>query len=297
MVVDINPQTRIDLGLEQLGLLKSQQQRLVSALDSDPYGVYIVTSPARQGLTTTMYNLLRRHDPYTQSIMTVEHRMEKEIEGVNHYVLDANTDEMQRIGRVEAILRQAPQVLMVEHLDHDETARSLVDAADDVRIYAGMRYTDTFAALRRWIEMIGETTAAAQTLRGILCCCLVRCLCPTCRVPYTPDVGVLHKLNLAPERVGQLYRHSGQVRVKDKTVPCPNCIGLGYRGRAAVFELLLLDDEARSLLASRQINQLRSQLRRSKMLWLQEVALAKAIEGITSITEVTRVLSQEMGKR
>ena len=278
MVVEINPQLSVQVGFDQLGLLKSQQQRLEATL-SQSHRVFIVTSPHRQGQTTALYSLLQKHDPYTQSIMTVEQRVIQEIEGVNHHQVDKNIDEAELVGRVEAILRQAPQVLMIENLNHDQAARVLVEAASEVRVYAGMRHNDTFAALRRWIEMVGDTHTAAEGLGGIIGCCLVRKLCRTCRVPYTPDPAVLYKLNLAPDRVGQLFKHSGQVIVREKTTQCPRCLGLGYRGCVGVFEVLLLDEHARGLLASRQINQLRSHLRRQKMLWLQEVALAKVVEG------------------
>ncbi len=296
MILEIDPQQRARHSFEQLGLLKSQLQRIEPVLDEN-HRVFIVTSPPRHGQTTALYSLLKRHDPYTQSIMTLEHQLVKEIEGVNHHQVDPNADAEEIQARIETMLRQAPQVLMLENLDHDQTAKVLVDAAPEVRVYAGMRHNDTFAALRRWIEMIGVTQAAAQSLGGIIGCCLVRKLCTTCRVPYTPDPAVLHKLNLSPDRVGQLYKHSGKVLVKDSTGPCPDCLGLGYRGRVGVFEVLILDEHTRRLLASRQINQLRSYLRKQKMLWLQEVALTKVVEGITSISEVTRVLSQEMGRQ
>ena len=78
--------------------------------------------------------------------------------------------------------------------------------------------------------------------------------------------------------------------VRDKPVTCSNCHGMGYRGRVAVFEVMVLDDEGRGLIAQGQLDQLRAHLRREKMHWLQEAALLKAVEGITSISEITRAL-------
>ena len=78
---------------------------------------------------------------------------------------------------------------------------------------------------------------------------------------------------------------------KDRTRPCPECHGIGYRGRIGVFEVMVLDDEARGVLATGQLNQFRAHLRRRKMVYLQEVALLKAVEGMTSVSEVNRSLA------
>jgi type II secretory ATPase GspE/PulE/Tfp pilus assembly ATPase PilB-like protein len=88
-----------------------------------------------------------------------------------------------------------------------------------------------------------------------------------------------------------MYKHSGKVLVRDVEQPCPACLGLGYRGRTAVFEIMALDDQARALIAQNQMEALRTHLRKHKMLWLQEAGLFKAVEGATSIAEVTRVLA------
>ena len=132
---------------------------------------------------------------------------------------------------------------------------------------------------------------AAGGLGAIVSQRLVRKLCPTCRVAYKPDPNVLRKLNLPAQRVPQLYKHSGKIRVgKDRTQTCSTCLGMGYRGRVGVFEIMVLDDEARKILAAGQMDQFRAHLRRHKMLYLQESALLKVVEGQTSISEITRAL-------
>jgi type II secretory ATPase GspE/PulE/Tfp pilus assembly ATPase PilB-like protein len=121
---------------------------------------------------------------------------------------------------------------------------------------------------------------------------LVRKLCLSCRAPFTPDPAALKKLNLPADRVGQLYRETGQVMIKDKPQQCPACMGMGFRGRVAVFETMVLDDEARKLIAAGQLDALRAHLRKQRMLWLQEAALARVVEGVTSIGEVQRALAK-----
>ena len=78
--------------------------------------------------------------------------------------------------------------------------------------------------------------------------------------------------------------------IKEEAKPCPDCLGLGFKGRTGLFEVMVFDDEARQLLAAGHLDPLRSYLRKQKMLWLQEAALMKVVEGETSIGEVTRIM-------
>lgn len=120
---------------------------------------------------------------------------------------------------------------------------------------------------------------------------LMRRLCHTCRVAYTPDPAALKKLNLpGGDKINKLYRASGKVQVKDKEEPCPNCHGLGYRGRTGVFEVMPIDDDARSYIRKGEADALRLHLRKQKMQYLQEAALAKVVSGVTDIKEVTRAM-------
>ena len=141
-----------------------------------------------------------------------------------------------------------------------------------------------------WADKIIGQQKAAAAIGAVMTQRLVRRLCVTCRVPFKPDPAVLRKLNLPPEKVSTLYKNSGQVLVKDKPAVCPDCLGLGFKGRVGVFEMMAFDEQARTFMAAGQYDQLRAHLRKQKVLWLQEAALAKAVEGVTSIGEITRVM-------
>ena len=131
-----------------------------------------------------------------------------------------------------------------------------------------------------------------DALHAIISQRLVRTLCPTCRVAYKPDPEALRKMNLPSDKVSQLYKQTGQVIVRDKPQTCTDCHGIGYRGRVGVFEVMMMDDMARGLIRAGKLDQLRAHLRKNKMLWLQEAALHRAVEGITSISEITRALAK-----
>ena len=295
MVVEIDRREASLMPLDRLGLLESQQQQLQSVLD-DARHIVIVACPAHHGMTSTLLSLVNRHDPYTLSVTTLEEEVEIELEGVTHETIEPGSDARSVERRLSAILRSDPAVIMLNRLLHASHARVIADAATDVRFYLGLRQDDTFAALKVWLKAVGDSDMAAKALGAIVSQRLVRKLCSTCRIAYKPDPNVLQKLNLPAERVPQLYRHSGQVLVgKERTQTCPTCHGMGYRGRIGIFEVMCLDDDARRILAIGQIDHFRAHLRRNKMLYLQESSLLKVVEGLTSISEITRALSGETG--
>ncbi|MAE63186.1 MAG: hypothetical protein CMJ18_02835 [Phycisphaeraceae bacterium] len=290
MIVEIDRQQASLMTLDKIGLLESQQKQLAGVLDETRH-VVIVACPSHHGMTSTMSSIVNRHDAYTQSVMSLEEEVEVELEGVMHEVIEPGSDAETIERRISAMLRSDPSVIMLSRLSDASHARLIADAASDVRFYLGLRQDDTFAALRVWLKAVGDDELAARNLGAIVAQRLVRRLCPTCRIAYKPDPAVLKKLNMPAERVPQMYKHSGQVLIgKDRTEPCPKCLGMGYRGRIGVFETMVLNDEARQVLATGQIDQFRALLRRHKMLYLQESALLKVVEGLTSITEVTRAL-------
>ena len=292
LTLRIDPDMRAGVGLGKLGLLEAQRQAL-DPLIATRKGFVLVTAPAGQGLTTTLYSLMHEHDPYQYSIVTIEDELAYEIEGVSHHLAEVGADGATLNRKLGAIVRQDPQVVMLGKLFDPQMARTVAPLAAEARIYVGLRDEDTFAALRTWIKAMGEPKAAAAGLSAIIAQRLVRKLCPTCRTPYKPDPEALRKLNLPAEKVQQLYKQSGQVSIKGKTQVCPACQGMAYRGRVGVFEVMALDAQARQLIATGQLDQLRAYLRKNRMVWLQEAALARVVDGTTSISEVTRALASQ----
>lgn len=291
--VAIDPVALGNIAFDKLGLLDAQKARLREAL-KEKGGVVIDTSPGGQGQTTTLYSIVQTHDPYTQNIIAFEVEKAYDMEGINHQVRPPVDDPNANYEALAALLRQDPDVVMIDRLLDAKMAQMVAKTAEEVRFYVGLNQTDTFMGLKAWIKACGDAQVAGDALRAVLTQRLVRKLCPTCRVPYTPDADALRKLNLPADKVTQLFRASGKVKVgKDKEKACPTCFGIGYRGRFAVFETMVLDDEARRLVQQNQIETLRAHLRKQRMLYLQEAALARVVEGVTDIKEITRALSNE----
>ena len=283
--------SRAQLPFEKLGLLDEQLTHL-KQLTEETGKVVLVSTPPKMGSTTTLYSLTQVHDPYIQSIVTLEDQEIYELEGVTHNAIpdEMTTEELNH--KLRGIIRTDPDVIMINNVKDASTVQEAIEVANDMRFYLGVPANDTFEALKQWIKMVGNKRKAAEVIGGIVTQRLMRRLCETCRTAYTPDPAVLKKMNLPADRVGELYHASGKVVIKEKPQTCPLCHGIGYRGRIAVFEVMPIDMRARQMIAAGDLDKLKSYLRKQKMLWLQEAALAKVVAGDTDIKEVTRALGE-----
>ncbi len=284
--VDFDPKGQLNIPLKQSGMLETQMQQLQPVFDSAK-GAVLVAAPPGNGRTTTLYALLNKHDPYMQDIHTLEKQPESELEGVTQH-----TPGDEGMGKtLQSMILRDPQVVMVGQVAEDLMPRTIAKAAlDEKRFYVGIRGDDTFGAVRAWAKAVGDVKLTADSLSAVIAVRLLRKLCPTCRQAYQPDTAALKKLNLPADRIQQLYKASGKVLENNKEQTCSTCRGLGYFGRTGAFEVLVIDQEGRQLLRSGHLDQLRSHARRQRMLLLQEAALAKVVNGETSISEVMRVM-------
>ena len=288
----VDPAVLRSVAFDKLGMLDSQREQVKPILNEHTRAVLVV-APPHHGMTSTIYSFVARHDPYLNNIMSLEDEIPFELEGVNHLQYKTGDDAPTIPKQLESLMLREPKVVLMSHLTVPETAQTMIRYTDDARFYVGLRQKDTFAALKAWVKAVGDNQAAGEALGAILSQRLLRKLCPTCRIAYRPDPALLKKLNLPAERVKQLYKHSGKVMVKDQEQACEACVGLGYRGRRAVYEVMVLDDESRALIGKGQISQLKNRLRKGGMLYMQEAALSLAADGITSVSEISRVLADE----
>lgn len=290
--IEIDPEGRLNIPVGHLGLLAPQKQT-VAEMVKENSKVVLFASPPRCGTTTSMYAFLQEHDPYTSSVMTFEEKMAFEVEGVNHNSYKAGASSEQVMEQFASLLRSDPDAMMVSQLLNTDMAQLVAKSAEDTRFYLPVPAKDTLSALKTWIKIVGDKRLAAESLAAIISQRLVRRLCHTCRAPYMPDAAALKKLNVPAERVSQLYKASGKVMLKDRPSECPDCHGLGYRGRVGVYEIMVIDRQAAGYIASGEGERLRAHLRKNRMVYLQEAALAKVVEGISDIKEVTRVMGEK----
>jgi type II secretory ATPase GspE/PulE/Tfp pilus assembly ATPase PilB-like protein len=288
----VDPVILRSIKFDDLGFLDVQRKQIEPALDGDKRAVLVV-SPPHHGMTSTLYSFVARHDPYLSNVMSLEDEVPFKLEGVHHLVAKIGPDAPTMPKQLESLMLREPKVVLMSHLTDPETVKMIFRYTDDARFYVGLRQKDSFAALKAWASAADDQRVAGNALEAIISMRLLRKLCPTCRIAYRPDPALLKKLNLPADRVKQLYKHSGKVMVKDREEPCEFCVGLGYRGLRAVYEVMVLDDEARALIGDRQSSRLKSHLRKSGMLYMQEAALMLAADGITSVSEISRVLADK----
>ena len=275
----------------ELGFEDTLVDRLKSIALGQP-GLMIVSSPPGSGMTSTQYSLLRCHDAFIQQLVTLEAKPEADLDNVTQQTYKSPAELSEALA---SALRRDPDVILVDRCTDAATAKLIIQAATEKHVIVGIPAADTFTALAKWVKMVGETGPAIKDLRAVLCQMLLRKLCPNCREAYRPDPQLLAKVNLSAARIESFYRPPTRPLTDDKGNPivCATCQGTGYMGRTAAFELLEMSDELRQLVAGgASLSQIKAACRKNKMLYLQEQALRKVIQGITGIQEVIRVSQQ-----
>ncbi|MEM9065247.1 MAG: ATPase, T2SS/T4P/T4SS family [Planctomycetota bacterium] len=284
-----NPDKAVRRPIEELGL-RDAQLDVVRGFINDPGGVVIVASPADNGGTTTLYSLLKLHDPYMSNVQTIEFEPRSAMEGIRQNKYDPSADGVEYDKLVRSILRRDPDVVGVGELPDADTAKTIVAAdLERSRVYVSERAEGAMPAIQLWGKAVGTPETAAAGLKGVIAQKLVRKLCENCRTPYQPTPDMLKKLNLPADRVKQLYKKGGQVLIKNKPEVCPVCQGSGYVGQTGIFEVVPIEENERALIKAGNLNAVRAELLKRKLPTMGQCAMMLVAEGVTSVEEVTRV--------
>ena len=291
-------ESRFKIG--DLGLMPQQLSQFQSVIDQ-PQGLVLCCGPRQSGLTSTLYAILRSHDVFVKNIHTLELQLAMDLENVTQHVYDQRKTEVSFARRVQTILRADPDVVMVAAVPDSETAALTTEAAGGrVKLYVGLEVPDCIKGLQKWLSLVEDRALVARSLLAISAQRLVRRLCPECRQAYKPDPETVRKANLPADRIEQFYRRSGYVlNKKGEQIVCETCQGSGYFGRTAIFEILVVNDDVRKLIAGgASISQIKSVCRKGKqpMLYLQEQGIRQVMAGVTSINEVIRVTREAQSR-
>ncbi|MEM8757271.1 MAG: ATPase, T2SS/T4P/T4SS family [Planctomycetota bacterium] len=284
------PAKQVTRPLDELGLLPAQTEAF-EAIRDEPGGLVLVAAAPANGLTTSIYAMIGQHDPYTKIVQTVETDVQASLEGANQNVYDP-TGDGEYSTLVRSILRRDPDFVLVADLPDASTAQEAVGGdLKRSRVYVGLRAENAMHALQGFVKLHGSTKDVGGVVKGVVAQKLCRRLCQNCRVPYQPQPELLKKLGLPADRVKQLYKKGGQVLIKNKPEVCPVCGGSGYFGQIALFEIYPIGDAERDLIAAGDWNGVKAELRKRKLPTIQQSGLRRAVEGLTSLEEVTRVTS------
>jgi type II secretory ATPase GspE/PulE/Tfp pilus assembly ATPase PilB-like protein len=165
-------------------------------------------------------------------------------------------------------------------------------------IYVQLEADSVMQALGKWLKLVGDRALATDLLLGLSNQRLVRKLCQDCKQAYAPKQELFRKFNINAEKTKVLYRAGKVIYDKHgKPSDCENCQGIGYVGRTAVFETIMITPELRKVVRhAKSLPEIGTHFRRAKMLYVQEQALRKVIAGITTVDEMIRALSGSKSK-
>ena len=286
VVLRVLDRSAVTFDYARLGLPLPVVERLRRALDL-PNGIVLVTGPTGSGKTTTLYTGLLTINAIARKIITIEDPIEYQLTGVNQIQVKPQIG-LNFAHLLRAILRQDPDVIMVGEVRDLETAQIAVQAALTGHLVLSTLHTNSAAAtITRLRDMGLEDYLLAAVLRGVLAQRLVRRLCDECKAPAPAPAELIARFDLD-------RRNLGRPVVLHHPVGCPRCRNTGYRGRQAIAEFLLPDDEVQRLLfAHADHADIERAAVAAGMTTMFDAGLDAALAGDTTIEEVTRSIRAE----
>ncbi|MEZ6318707.1 MAG: ATPase, T2SS/T4P/T4SS family [Phycisphaerales bacterium] len=274
----------IQVELDQLGF-DTNTLELWKAQVKNPHGIVLVTGPTGSGKTTTLYASMRVIDKNKLNISTVEDPVEYHMEGITQ------TQTHERIGMtfakaLKALLRQDPDVIMLGEIRDHETAHTAVQAALTGHLVLSTLHTnDAPSSVTRLVNIGLEPFLVGAALNGVLAQRLVRRLCEHCKAEEKPSDEMAEYLEMQGLPCDSMWVGKG----------CDRCRSTGYAGRVGIYELLIVDDQLRDVIARNpNVSEFRRMCLERGMISLRQDGLKKASKGQTSIQEILRVTESSM---
>jgi general secretion pathway protein E/type IV pilus assembly protein PilB len=280
IVMRILDKEGLRLGLPELGFFTDDQQTFERMIGL-PDGILLVTGPTGSGKTTTLYSCLHFINRPDRKIITVEDPVEYLLSGINQVQVNEAVG-LSFGAALRSILRQAPNVIMIGEIRDLETATIAINASlTGHLVFSTLHTNDAPSAVTRLIDIGVKPFLVASSTRALMAQRLVRKICRQCAAPYTPSDGEMRALGLDTSTL------QGSTFQRGKG--CGNCSNTGFRGRFGIFEIFVIDDDARKLIYEKVPSSvLRSRAREMGMRTLREDGIRKAQAGLTTPDEVIR---------
>ena len=278
-------QALVDVNLDRLGF-SGNNLRKIDRLIRQSHGIILATGPTGSGKTTTLYASLSRINSPDKNIITIEDPIEYQLHGIGQMQVNPKID-LSFANGLRSILRQDPDVIMVGEIRDSETAEIAIQAAlTGHLVFSTLHTNDSFGALTRLVDMGIEPFLVSSSVMAVLAQRLVRVLCTDCREPHTPSASELNRIGLTPAQCSRpIYRAKG----------CRACRNTGYRGRSAVHELMVVDDDVRDLVMKKaDASSIRRVCTSKGMKILRQDGAERVLAGQTTIEELLRVTQEDI---
>ena len=280
IVMRILDKEGLRLGLAELGFFTDDQQTFERMIGL-PDGILLVTGPTGSGKTTTLYSCLHFINRPDRKIITVEDPVEYILAGINQVQVN-ETVGLTFAMALRSILRQAPNVVMIGEIRDLETASIAINASlTGHLVFSTLHTNDAPSAVTRLVDIGVKPFLVASSTRCLMAQRLVRKVCRQCAQPYQATEQEMRALNLTAENLQNATLQKGR--------GCSNCSNTGCRGRFGIFEIFIIDDEARKLIYDKAASSvLRARAREMGMRTLREDGIRKVLAGMTTAEEVIR---------
>ncbi len=267
---------------EELGLSAIDNNRLLEVLNQ-PFGMVLVTGPTGSGKTTTLYSALGQIDAVQRSIFTLEDPVEYSMPQIRQTPIRNDVGVTFASG-LRALLRQDPDVILVGEIRDQETAELAIRAALTGHLVLSTLHTnDAVSTIPRLVDMGVEPYLLSASLSAIIAQRLLRKICEDCKEPLPETDSVREKLGISHQLPADATFWHGK--------GCAACKGSGYKGRQAIYEVLILDEDFHDpIIAGDNTSALEKLAKEKSMRSMLEDGLSKAVEGITTVEEVLRVV-------
>lgn len=281
VVMRLLDKSSVLFGLEEAGL-SGKDLASFGQMIRHPNGIILVTGPTGSGKTTTLYSAMAIINSIEKNIITIEDPVEYEIPLIRQTQINPVAGITFATG-LRSILRQDPDIIMVGEIRDKETADVAIQAAlTGHLVFSTLHTNDAPSALTRLMEMGIEPFLISSSVVGILAQRLVRLICDRCKEEYQPSKDVLKELGLKP--TVKFYRGKG----------CKKCRESGFAGRMGVFELLVVNEDIKSMVDERRsADEIKKKAAEQGMTTLRLDGLAKVQKGLTTFEEVLRVTEMD----
>ncbi len=285
VVMRILDRSVVNLSLENVGMDESMLKDFRTAIDR-PNGIVLVTGPTGSGKTTTLYSSLTELNDIKDKLITTEDPVEYDIDGIIQIPIDTDVG-VTFASCLRAILRQDPDTILVGEIRDLETAEIAIQAAlTGHLVFSTLHTNDAPSTVTRLKDMGIQPFMICATVEAILAQRLVRRICTKCREETKVTSAMMTDLGMTKEEVAskKFFKGSG----------CDQCNNTGYKGRIALFELMVLNDKIREMiLGNASTDELRDEAMRDEMVPLRQFGMSLAEDGITTLDEVIRETVEE----